>query len=120
KRARAVGFPGIELARSADEASADWLVIGRKQRSPAARLLVGDTADAVARRSRVPCLFVPTAIGVPTSILTALDGSARCLNVLAATRSIANALHAMLALLTVEPVRHDEQHELTPSLPTAR
>jgi nucleotide-binding universal stress UspA family protein len=117
--AMATGIPSIEIARFADEASADLLVIGRKQRSPAARLLVGDTADAVARRSRVPCLFVPTAIDVPITILTALDGSVRCLNVLAATRSIASALQAGLELLTVEPVRHGEQHE-TPSLPSGR
>jgi nucleotide-binding universal stress UspA family protein len=117
--AMAVGIPSIEIARFADEASADLLVIGRKQRSPAARLLVGDTADAVARRSRVPCLFVPTVIDVPITILTALDGSVRCLNVLAVTRNIANALHASLELLTVEPVRHDEPHE-APSLPSAR
>lgn len=118
--AMAVGIPSIEIARFADETSADLLVLGRKQRSSAARLLVGDTADAVARRSRVPCLFVPTAIDVPITILTALDGSARCLNVLAATRSIANALHASLELLTVESVRPDEPHELARSLPTAR
>jgi nucleotide-binding universal stress UspA family protein len=116
----AVGIPSIEIARFADEVSADLLVIGRKQRSSAARLLVGDTADAVARRSRVPCLFVPTAIDVPITILTALDGSARCLSVLAATRSIANGLHAGLELLTVDPVRHDEPNELAYSLPTAR
>jgi nucleotide-binding universal stress UspA family protein len=117
--AMAVGIPSIEIARFADEASADLLVIGRKLRSPAARLLLGDTADAVARRSRVPCLFVPTAIDVPITILTALDGSVRCLNVLAATRNIANAVHASLELLTVELVRHDEPHE-APSLPSAR
>jgi len=118
--AMAVGIPSIEIARFADEASADLLVIGRKQRSAAARLLVGDTADAVARRSRVPCLFVPTPIDVPITILTALDGSTRCLNVLAATRSIANALCASLELVTVEPMRQNEPHELAPSLPTAR
>jgi nucleotide-binding universal stress UspA family protein len=116
----AVGIPSIEIARFADEAPADLLVVGRKQRSSAVRRLVGDTADAVARRSRVPCLFVPTPVDVPITILTALDGSARCLNVLAATRSIANALHANLELLTVEPVQHDEPHELAPSLPSAR
>jgi nucleotide-binding universal stress UspA family protein len=68
----------------------------------------------------VPCLFVPTPIDVPITILTALDGSTRCLNVLAATRSIANALCASLELVTVEPVRQNEPHELAPSLPTAR
>jgi nucleotide-binding universal stress UspA family protein len=116
----AVGVPGIEIARFAEKASADLLVLGRKQRSTAARLLVGDTADAVARRSRVPCLFVPAPLGVPTTVLVALDGTARGLAVLAATRSIAQALDARLALITVEPARPDEPLELAGSLPAAR
>jgi nucleotide-binding universal stress UspA family protein len=116
----AVGIPNIEIARFADEASADLLVIGRKQRSPAARLLVGDTADAVARRSRVPCLFVPKPTEVPTSMLVALDGGPRGPTVLAATRGIAEALTARLELVTVEPAAADEPPELTRSLPTAR
>jgi nucleotide-binding universal stress UspA family protein len=116
----AVGIPSIEIARFADETSADLLVLGRKQRSPAARLLVGDTADAVARRSSVPCLFVPTPIEAPITVLAALDGSPRCLTVLAATRSIAESLHAGLELVTVEPARNDETSEPTHALPTAR
>ena len=116
----AVGVPGIEIARFAEKASADLLVLGRKQRSTAARLLVGDTADAVARRSRVPCLFVPAPLGVPTTVLVALDGTARGLAVLAATRSIAQALDAGLALITVEPARADEPLELGGSLPATR
>ena len=116
----AIGVPGIEITRFAEEASADLLVLGRKQRSTAARLLVGDTADAVARRSRVPCLFVPAPLGVPTTVLVALDGTARGLAVLAATRSIAQALDAGLALITVEPVRADEPPELAGSLPAGR
>ena len=120
EHAAAMGVPGIEIARFADEASADLLVLGRKQRSTAARLLVGDTADAVARRSRVPCLFVPAAVGVPTRVLVALDGSARGLAVLSATRSIAQALDAGLELLTVESAWPDEPPELARSLPSAR
>jgi nucleotide-binding universal stress UspA family protein len=118
--AMAVGIPGIEIARFADETSADLLVVGRKQRSAAARLLVGDTADAVARRSRVPCLFVPTPLEVPTTILAALDGSPRCLSVAAAARRIAQSLQARLALVTVEPTRNGEVSDLARSLPTAR
>jgi nucleotide-binding universal stress UspA family protein len=117
--AMAVGIPGIEIARFADETSADLLVVGRKQRSAAARLLVGDTADAVARRSRVPCLFVPTPLEVPTTMLAALDGSPRCLSVVAATRSIAQSLHASLELVSVEPAQKDEPSELAHALPTA-
>ena len=55
----AYGLPGIEIGRFAEHVRADLLVLGRKQRSRGQRLLLGDTADAVARRSRIPCLFVP-------------------------------------------------------------
>jgi len=118
--AGATGVPGIEIARFAEEASADLLVLGRKQRSTAARLLVGDTADAAARRSRVPCLFVPAPLGVPTTVLVALDGTTRGLSVLRATRAMARALDAGLELITVEPARADEPPELAGSLPAAQ
>lgn len=116
----AIGIPSIEIARFAEQTSADLLVLGRKQRSAAARLLVGDTADAVARRSRVPCLFIPVPLGVPATVLVALDGSARGLAVLTATRSIAQSLEADLRFVTVEPVRPDEPAELAHALPAAR
>jgi nucleotide-binding universal stress UspA family protein len=115
-----IGIPSVEIARFADSVSADLLVLGRKQRSTAARRLVGDTADAVARRSCVPCLFVPAPLPVPTTVLVALDGSSRCMAVLAATRSIVEALGAGLELVTVEPVRADDPQQLARSLPTAR
>jgi len=63
---------------------------------------------------------VPAALGVPTRVLVALDGSARGLAVLSATRSIAQALDADLELITVEPARADEPPELAGSLPAAR
>lgn len=116
----AIGVPGIEIARFAEEASADLLVLGRKQRSAAARLLVGDTADAAARRSRVPCLFMPAPLGVPTTVLVALDGTARGLAVLRETRGLTHALDAGLELITVEPARVEEPPELAGSLPAAR
>ncbi len=54
----ALGLPGIEIGHVAEASDADLVVIGRKRRSGIQRLLLGDTADAVARRSRTPCLFV--------------------------------------------------------------
>ena len=36
----------------------DLLVLGHKHRTQRQRMFLGDTADAVARRSQVPCLFV--------------------------------------------------------------
>ena len=50
----ALGVPAIEICRFAEQRGADLLVLGRKHRSAVARLLVGDTADAVIRRSRWP------------------------------------------------------------------
>src|SRR5918993_4764819 len=67
------GIPGIEVCRFAEDAGVDLVVLGRKRHSRMMRLLLGDTADAVARRSRFPSLFVPQ--GVPTirRVLVALD-----------------------------------------------
>jgi nucleotide-binding universal stress UspA family protein len=57
------GIPGIEIRRLAEQREADLLVLGRKQRSQLARVLLGDTPDLVARHSRIPCLFVPANTG---------------------------------------------------------
>jgi nucleotide-binding universal stress UspA family protein len=116
----AQGIPSVEIARAAEDSRADLLVLGRKERSPAVRLLVGDTADAVARRSRVPCLFIPTPSAVPARLLVALDGSERGLRVLHAARRVASALDAAIDLVTVERVRSDEPSYLARSVPAAR
>ncbi|HEX6106075.1 MAG TPA: universal stress protein, partial [Gemmatimonadales bacterium] len=50
----AFGVPGVEICRFGEGREADLLVLGRKPRSQVVRLLLGDTADAVARRSRLP------------------------------------------------------------------
>ncbi|HEX3234001.1 MAG TPA: universal stress protein, partial [Gemmatimonadales bacterium] len=78
----AYGMPGIEIARFAEQAHADLLVLGRKPRSQRTRLLLGDTADAVGRRSRLPCLFVPPQGGRPERVMVAVDGSERGMVVL--------------------------------------
>ena len=70
----AFGVPGIEICRFAEQRDADLLVLGRKHRSSLARLLLGDTADAVVRRSRVPCLFVQPGSRPIREILVALAG----------------------------------------------
>ncbi len=100
----AAGVPSIEISRYAENYRADLLVLGRKARSQAARLLVGDTADAVARRSLVPCLFVPPGVGPIRRVLVALDGSERGLRVLQQTAGFARAIGAPLQIVTVEPV----------------
>ena len=114
------GIPGVEICRFADEHEVDLIVVGRKQRSQATRLLVGDTADAVARRSRTPCLFVPLGVSAPERVLVALDGSRRGLTVLRAACGFAGAVGARLDAVTVEPARADEPPELAALIPTGR
>ena len=96
------GVPGIEICRFAEQRSADLLVLGRKHRSAVARFLVGDTADAVIRRSRVPCLCVEQGSLPLGQLLVALDGSDRGMRVYAASRDFAQAVGAGLSVVTVE------------------
>ena len=89
------GVPSIEIARYAELRRADLLVLGRKARSQAARLLLGDTADAVARRSRVSCLFVPPRAQPIRRVLVALDGTERGMFVLQEACGFARAAGAV-------------------------
>jgi nucleotide-binding universal stress UspA family protein len=98
----AFGVPGIEICRFAEQRGADLLVLGRKHRSAVARLLVGDTADAVVRRSRVPCLFVEHGALPLSQLLIALDGSDRGMRVYAAARDFAQAVSLAVTVVTVE------------------
>jgi len=98
------GFPAIEICRFAEDAEADLIVLGRKRHCARSRLLLGDTADAVARRSRVPTLFVPLGGARPSRILVALDGSSRGLQVLEEACDIAEALEAEIQVVTIENV----------------
>ena len=97
----AFGDPAAEICRFAETREADLLILGRKPRSRAARLLLGDTADLVLRRSRVPCLLQP---GTPpiTQLLVAVDGSPQALRVLAAGRDFAAAAGAAIRVATVK------------------
>jgi nucleotide-binding universal stress UspA family protein len=98
----ACGVPSIEICRYAEEMGAHLVVLGRKHRSAKTRLLIGDTADAVARRSRLPCLFVPAGSLPVRRILAALDGTDRGLAVLTAANALAGATSAELRTVTVE------------------
>lgn len=97
------GNPGVEVARFAELQAVDLVVLGRKTRSPMTRILVGDTADAIVRRSSVPCLFVPAPLGVPKRVLVALDGTARSIGVFSRARHLLEALGANLKVVTVQP-----------------
>jgi nucleotide-binding universal stress UspA family protein len=114
------GVPGIEISRIAERIRADLLVLGHKPRTQAMRLLLGDTADAVARRSRVPCLFVPPSGAGFGRMLVAMDGSPRGSAVLRFAVALAGELGAGLRVLTVERHWPGEPAELAPTLPSTR
>lgn len=116
----AYGVPGIEICRIAEQTEVDLMVLGRKRHSPMMRLLLGDTADAVARRSRVPCLFVPAGSPDPGKVLVALDGSDRGINVLKQGCDFARYAGALVETVTVEARPADEPLQLVSSLPVAR
>lgn len=113
------GLPGVEITRFAEQERADLVVLGRKSRSALARLVIGDTADAVARRSSLPCLFVPGAGILPRRVLAAVDGSDRGMAVLSLARDLVRQLGAELRIVTVEPMRPGETAELAASIPGA-
>jgi nucleotide-binding universal stress UspA family protein len=114
------GLPGVEITRIAERVQADLVVLGRKPRTQAMRLLLGDTADAVARRSRVPCLFVPPSGVGFNRMLVAMDGSPRGSAVLRFAVAFAREVGAVLRVLTVERHWPGEPLELAPALPATR
>ena len=118
--ATAAGVPGIEICRFSDRVQADLLVLGRKRHSPLMRLLIGDTGDAVARRSRFPSLFVPPGSAEIHRLLVALDGSDRGMNVLNHACDFARQVGADLQAITVERTPANEPLQLVSSLPLAR
>ena len=109
------GIPGIEIRRLAERREADLLVLGRKQRSQLARVLLGDTADLVARQSRIPCLFVPANTGPLRRMLVAVDGSEQGMVVLTEACSFVKAVGATLRVVTVEAGQADEPSASTPA-----
>jgi nucleotide-binding universal stress UspA family protein len=116
----AFGLPGIEICRFAEERRADLLVLGRKHRSAVARLLAGDTADAVIRRSRVPCLFVEQGALPLSQLLVALDGSDRGMRVYPSARDFAQVIGAGITVVTVESGDAPQVEDPVPPLPLTR
>ncbi|HEU4760882.1 MAG TPA: universal stress protein [Gemmatimonadales bacterium] len=102
------GVPGIEVPRHAEENGADLIVVGHTPRTQSARLLVGDTADAVTRRARVPCLLVPPRRSLDGPVVVALDGTRHSAAVLEAGCRLAVALGQPVSAVTVEVLRPDE------------
>ncbi|MDH4348054.1 MAG: universal stress protein, partial [Gemmatimonadota bacterium] len=104
----AFGLPGIEIVRFAEENEVDLVVAGRKHRSDVQRLMIGDTADSVARRSSVPCLFVPTGDPRLDHILIALNGGDRGLAILGTALEFARAAGGKAHVVSVEPAYSNE------------
>lgn len=97
------GLPQIEIGRYAEHRKADLIVLGRKPRSRSTRLYLGDTADAVLRRSRIPCLLVPPDVADLSMMTAALDGSDRGFMVYEYAMELAQACALHLTAVTVEP-----------------
>lgn len=114
------GVPGVEIPRFAEEHAGDLLVLGRKHRSQRQRMFLGDTADAVARRSQVPCLFVGPDRERLEPILACLDSTERSATVLRAATELARLVGGRIKAVTVEPVWLNEPDELASALPASR
>ncbi|MEP7326192.1 MAG: universal stress protein [Gemmatimonadota bacterium] len=97
------GLPQVEIGRYAEHCKADLVVLGRKSRSRATRIFLGDTADAVLRRSRIPCLLVPPGQGNSRHVMAALDGTDRGLMVYEHAASFAKTCSMSFGAVTVEP-----------------
>jgi nucleotide-binding universal stress UspA family protein len=104
----AFGLPGIEIVRFAEQNEVDLVIAGRKHRSEVQRLMIGDTADSVARRSSVPCLFVLGGEQRLDHILIALDGSDRGLAVLGAALAFTRTAGGKAHVVCVEPAYSNE------------
>ena len=97
------GVPQVEIPRYAERTRSSLIVLARKPRSRAARLIMGDTTDAVVRRSRVPCLVVPAGLGSMRRVLVALDGSDRGMAVFHYAAALAASASLELSAVLVEP-----------------
>ncbi len=89
------GVAGIEISRFAESVQADLLVLPRM-------MLAGEQlSDAVARRSRVPCLVVSPGQEDLDRWLVALDGSPRCTLVLSMVAPLVKAVGGTAKPVTV-------------------
>jgi nucleotide-binding universal stress UspA family protein len=100
------GVPQVEIPRYAERVKADLIVLGRKPRSRATRMILGDTADAVVRRTRLPAMLVPEKAPAPRRVLAALDGTDRGISVLRSGVALAQAAHLEFCAITVDPPSH--------------
>jgi nucleotide-binding universal stress UspA family protein len=97
------GVPGIEIVRVAEELHVDLVVLGRTRYGEEATARLGPTADQVARRSRIPCLFVPESQDRFAQHFVALDGTERGYAVFEPAREFLRLSGGSLQVVTVEP-----------------
>jgi nucleotide-binding universal stress UspA family protein len=114
------GLPQVEIVRFAEHRRVDLLVLGRKPRSRTARIFLGDTADSVLRRSRIPCLVVPPEMKSFSQVSVALDGSERGFMVYDYATGFAEACCLKLSAITVEPEWTGEPAALSKQTLSAR
>ena len=116
----AFGVPGIEIGRLAVDRQASLIVLGRRARGPERRLLLGETADAVVRRSDRPVLFVPTTVTRFHRIAVAIDATERAASVLEAGLGFGRRHGMAVTVVTVEPEPDDDQSAARATMPRAR
>jgi nucleotide-binding universal stress UspA family protein len=114
------GVPGIEVPRHAEDHGADLIVVGHTPRSQSVRLLVGDTADSVTRRSRVPCLLIPPGQDLDGPVVVALDGGRHSAAVLEAGCQLSLTTGQPVRMVTVESGHPDEPSPGASAIPLAR
>lgn len=114
------GHPSVEIPRFAEAKAADLIVIGRKPRTQAVRVRAGDTADAMVRRSRVPCLLVPPEAPPVRRVLAAVDGSLRGSKAFVCASEFARLIGASLRAVTVEASDPEETPDVARRTPRAR
>jgi nucleotide-binding universal stress UspA family protein len=97
----AFGLPSIEIARFAETAGADVIVLGRGDEG--ARGASENVMTATMRRSHVPVLLAPLAHRVYRTVVACMDESPRAVDVLEVATTWAETFGAGLLALHVEP-----------------
>lgn len=110
------GVPGVEIVRLGERLGADLLILGRNPSPGPDRASLGATADAVIRRSTVPCLLVHDSSEWFRQHLAALDGTDRGLVVYERAQAFQALAGGRLDVVTVQP----GEGEGGPRVPTAR
>jgi nucleotide-binding universal stress UspA family protein len=110
------GIPGIEIARKAELAGVDLVILGRAEEK-SCRPRVGSTADALVRRSRVPCFFVPLDQDEFSKAAVAVDGTERGMTVLMRLADLGDLGIETVDVRMVEPA---ESGRRVPGPPSAK